>query len=122
MTNKTQNPLGERTLALIELLRRCGLTGLQMRYSDDEKPVVWMAVACVGEAGYAVAASFDPEKAIDNLSEEMIDGGACNHCGRPAGVMHELGSMPAAREICWYQYDPSLKRYARHCAEQSPTT
>lgn len=104
-----------RFLATIDLIRRTGATEFQIRYHDDEQPVVWMAVAGTKD-GWEVDAALNPLKAVWRLVERLVDGGMCRHCSRPAGVSDNWESgMPLSDVICWYIYDPELKTFRRSC-------
>jgi len=103
-------------------LRRSGASQVQIRFSDDEQPVIWFVVAIfdgknpAGMTGHEVDASSSPLRAILRLCERLADGGQCLHCGRPVGFESDLLiRMPADKVICWYQYDPELKTYRRGC-------
>lgn len=120
-------PQGEqdRLKAGVDLIGRTGATSFQIRFQDDEEPVVWIAVAehrLKGqETHYEVDASVDPVHAVVRLCERLVDGGLCNHCGRPAGMEpYYLGRMPLGENFCWYQYDPELKTYRRACEGDAP--
>jgi hypothetical protein len=106
--------LEARMIAAVELIGRTGAGEFQLRYSDDEKPVVWMAVAKYGDH-YEAAASVDPMQAVFRLCETLVDGGTCAHCGRPTGIADSLGRMPLDELVCWYQYDPELETFRRGC-------
>jgi hypothetical protein len=105
----------------VELLRRCGAESFQLRYSDDERPIVWMAVATIhpsvtGRKGVSEAAgALDPESAVMRLCAQLVDGGRCSHCGRPTGFETTPDQMPLSRAICWYQFDPELNTFRRGC-------
>lgn len=111
------------TIAAIDLIGHTGASDFQIRYSDDEEPVVWMAVATYEKPSafskttsksHQVDASLDPEDAIFRLAERLIDGGVCQHCGRPTALLRfEDADMPPV--VCAYQYDPELKKYRRSC-------
>lgn len=117
----------DRFLAVVDLIRRTGAHAFQIRYSDDEQPVVWMAVARWqmrngqpvkggGKVAWETAAGLDPITAVFRLVETIIDGGHCAHCQRPSGVTDDWeGRMPLERHICWYRYDPELKTFRRSC-------
>lgn len=108
--------LSDKMKAGIELIRRSGAKEFQMRFSDDEKPIVWMVLAGYGDGRYEVDAAFDPERAALRLCERLVDGGRCAHCGRPTGLeLDSLEVMPMNKMICWYQYDPELKKFRRAC-------
>jgi hypothetical protein len=116
-----------KMMAAAVFVRRCGAQQFQLRYSDDEEPVVWMAIAkhglengqpiaAGGNAHYEVAASVDPLRAVLRLCERLADGGQCTHCGRMTGLEpDELGAMPLSDAICWYVYDPGEGRFRRGC-------
>lgn len=106
-------------MAAVALIGRTGATQFQLRYSDDEQPVVWMAVAGYQRDGadrYQVGSGLAPREAVFSLCEALVDGGMCTHCQRPTGVSDEFDStMPLDEHICWYQYDPELKTFRRGC-------
>lgn len=103
-------------LAALELMRRTGCTGVQIRYSDDEQPVVWFVVAEYPENRAEVDAALDPIRAALRLCERLVDGGQCAHCERPTGLEPDhIETMPLNDTICWYQYDPELKTFRRGC-------
>jgi hypothetical protein len=104
-----------RLLAGIDLLRRTGAAETQIRFHDDEKPVVWIAVAVYSQ-GAEAAGALDPVLAVLRLCEQVIDGGQCVHCKRPAGLDPDtLDRMPLDKLVCWYQYDPELQTFRRGC-------
>jgi hypothetical protein len=104
-----------RFVATIELIRRTGAREFQIRYSDDEQPIIWMAAAGFGEQ-WEAAAALHPLLAVWRLAETLIDGGICKHCSKPTGVTYDwTGVMPAQGIICWYTYDPELKKFRRSC-------
>lgn len=65
----------ERLVALVDLIGRTGAQGFQLRYSDDEAPVVWIAVAGykrgLGNMVYEVGASCSPDRAAFRLAPEL---------------------------------------------------
>jgi hypothetical protein len=109
--------------ALIELLRRTGAAAVQIRYSDDEQPTVWMAVgdwtgeaSTAGADGHEAAAALDPLTALMRLADQVIDGARCVHCTRPSAVDHDwTGNRPLRQSVCWYVFDPEMKTYRRSC-------
>jgi len=121
------SPEDPRFVAAVKLIGRSGARGFQIRFSDDEKPVVWMAVgewwikgerpvAKGGKQTFEAAAGMTPLTAVLRLLDEIIDGGYCDHCKRPSGVTdHWQSPMPLDKEICWYVYDPELEEYRRSC-------
>jgi len=99
----------------VEMVGRTGSEFFQCRYSDDEQPVVWMAVGKWGET-YEVGAGMSPVRAVMRLLETVVDGGTCQHCGKPTGFTEDFDDMPMDKLVCWYQYDPELKKLRRGCA------
>ena len=119
MATMTDEQSKERLMALVELIGRTGAQAFQLRYSDDEQPVVWIAVAGYKRDPrnmvYEVGASTSPDRAAFRLAEALVDGGQCTHCKRPTGVDDSWDSMPLDQLVCWYQYDPELKTFRRGC-------
>jgi hypothetical protein len=107
----------DKLKAAIELVRRTGANQIQVRYSDDEKPVIWLVVAIYKKLDlWEVAAAHTPTRAALRLCEKLLDGGMCTHCKRPVGLEPEsLDRMPMDDVFCWYQYDPELKTFRRGC-------
>lgn len=134
---KTKAPLDgtpndPRLGAAAKLIGRTGARSFQIRYSDDEEPVVWMAVGewfidpkthrpvAAGKKGakqvFESAAGMDPLTAVLRLLDQTMDGGMCDHCKRPSGVTdHWQSPMPLADDVCWYVYDPETEEYRRSC-------
>lgn len=107
-----------RLTAAIDMLRRTGMVEFQLRYSDDEQPVVWMAVGSWSRKGgtyIEAAGSVRPEVAVFRLCEIMMDGGTCTHCKRPSGFSEHFEEMPLDTMLCWYQYDPEREVFRRGC-------
>jgi hypothetical protein len=105
-----------RFLAALDFMRRTGVIGIWIRYSDDELPIIWFVVVEFPDNKFEVDASLDPVRAALRLCERLCDGGQCNHCGRPTGLEPDsLETMPFNKEICWYVYDPELKKFRRGC-------
>jgi hypothetical protein len=117
----------DRLVACVDLIGRTGATDFQIRYSDDEQPVVWIAVAKYRRrAGrdeptltrHETAAALRPDQAAFRLVEALVDGGQCQHCRKPTGVLDDWSQEPplaALGVVCWYTYDPELKTYRRGC-------
>jgi hypothetical protein len=120
-----------RLVAGIDLLGRTGAKQTQVRYSDDEEPVVWIATALYDvvpidqpEADpveqWEAAGALNPISAVLRLCEKIVDGGTCTHCGRSTGVALGLDSMPLPAFVCWYQFDPELRTFRRSCEGDTP--
>ena len=125
--------LDPKALAGVDLLRRTGAKEFQIRYSDDEQPVVWLAVAgyrgerrnpitgkSTSAEHFEAAGAMDPTTAIMRLCEQLIDGGLCRHCHRrtifnadaePGELLDAVG--------CVYAWDPELKTFRRNCEGDS---
>lgn len=126
--------LDPRFVAGVDMLRRTGADTFAIRYSDDEEPVVWFAVVhhwtkdgvpvAMGTPDARVvwetAAGHDPTQAVMRLCEQLIDGGMCAHCKRPAGFSDDLEPMPIEETICWTQWDPELATFRRACEGDTP--
>jgi hypothetical protein len=103
-----------RFIPAVDLLRRTGADGFQIRYCDEEEPVIWMAAAEWG-GHWEVAASMNPVEAVFRLCDKVIDGGTCIHCHRPAGFVPDFDPMPVEELVCWYQWDPENRTFRRGC-------
>ena len=75
-----------------------------------------MMVALYDGGRWEVAAAANPVRAALRLCEQLVDGGMCTHCNRPAGLEPDsIDAMPLNDLVCWYQYDPELKTFRRGC-------
>ena len=132
-------PLDERFVAAIDLIKRTGADEVQIRFSDEEQPVVWMVVAHwperdMGEGSEHVegimpehhdaAAGLSPWQAMLRFCEQSMDGGTCRHCGRMTSVDENVASplldAVTGDSVCWYRYDPELKTFRRACEGVTP--
>jgi hypothetical protein len=116
-----------RYVAAIELIRRNGARELQLRYDNEQTPIVWVAVAGFsvvdgmpsqqGEINaHQAAGGLDPLKAIFALCRACLDRrGVCTHCGRNTMFDEEFSPQPLEAFYCWYQWDPELKIFRRGC-------
>lgn len=123
-----------RAVAAIDMLRRTGAADVQVRYCDEEDPVVWIAVVRHRMRGnipvpdgpinvWEAAAGRNPVEALLRLCERLIDGGTCAHCHRPTMFLEELNPAPIPgldKLCCRYEWDPELSTFRRAC-EGSPT-
>lgn len=119
--------LSERALAAVDVIRRTGAQSFQIRYSDDEQPVIWMAVVTwrINKDGIPAkhgahraseaAAALAPDSAIYRLANQIIDGGQCAHCGRPAAFNEDVDHEPMGDVLCWWTWDPETSRYVQAC-------
>ena len=113
----TVDDLEVKLPALVKLLERTGADEFQIRYCDEEVPVVWIAAAR-WRGTWQAAGALEPYRAVLRLAESVMDGGTCRHCHRPTAV-DDLPAdvMLAATDpvICWYRYDPELSTFRRQC-------
>lgn len=117
----------ERFTAAIKFLERLGAREFQMRFDDEQRPIVWVAIS-----GYSIingkpatrgkinahqtGCGMDPLTAMFNLMTNSLNfRGLCNHCGRNTMFDESFGEVPMADVYCWYQWDPELKLYRRGC-------
>lgn len=116
MSTTAKSPVEDpRFIAAVDLVGRTGAKQFQIRWSDDEDPMIWMAVAIYRDA-HECAAGMDPLKAVLRLADQLVDGGTCAHCRRASGVSdHWESDMPLNDVFCWYVFDPETKKYRRSC-------
>lgn len=115
-----EDPADEAHLtAVMDMIGRTGAKHMQIRYSDDEKPLVWFLVAQYDPTPsrlWESASGPNPIEAGYRLIERLIDGGICQHCERPSGLNRDWqDDMPLDKMFCWYSYDPELKKIRRGC-------
>lgn len=108
-----------RIVAIADLVGRSSAEQFQLRYSDEEKPVVWMALAVYSGSRWDVAAGHTPLEAASRLLEQLVDGGTCQRCGRGTAVADDQDDVVEALDaaVCWYVYDPELNTYRRSCED-----
>ncbi|MCU1679223.1 MAG: hypothetical protein JWM93_3981 [Frankiales bacterium] len=107
-----------RFVAAVDLIGRTGAVDFQIRYCDEDPPVVWIAVASYRNGEQQVqeaAAAMRPVEAVFRLCAQLIDGGTCAHCGRGTGFHEDVDTLPAHELVCWYQWDPELATFRRGC-------
>ena len=107
-----------RLVAAVDMLGRTGAEEFQIRYCDEDKPIIWIAAARWKDR-WETAAAMNPLNAVFRLCDEVIDGGTCQHCNRPTGFEPTTDPMPLEPLVCWYQWDPELKTFRRGCAGDS---
>lgn len=128
MAEPAAETVDPRAMAALDMLRRTGAADMQVRYSDDEQPVVWFAVARYRWANgrpqpegpvtrWETAAGHDPTEALLRLCERVIDGALCVHCERPSMFLPDLdpGKTPLDKLVCEYEWDPELSTFRRSC-------
>lgn len=112
----------DKLLATISFLRSLGAKTVQVRYSDDEDPDIWIILAKFDGHnrykidGVEVDAGLDPLSASVRLCERIIDGHKCRYCNKVIALeVDSLAKLPFDQAICWYQWDPELKIIRRGC-------
>lgn len=113
---KRHDPDDDRMTAAVDLIGRTGAAEFQIRYCEEEKPVIWMAAAR-WDNRWEAAAAMNPLQAIFRLLDQVIDGGKCQHCGRPAGFEPSTDQMPMDHLVCWYQFDPGTRKFTKGCTQ-----
>lgn len=122
----TKDPI---LMAALDMIRRTGALEVQLRWSDDVEPQVWMVTARFnigpdnfprpatedGKERWDVAGGMNPRQAAFRLCEQLIDGSRCTHCDRPSGIVTTFDGMPLDEVFCWYAYDPELETFRRGC-------
>lgn len=103
-----------RLTAAVDMLGRTGAGEVQLRFADDDEPVVWIAAARWKDH-WEAAAALNPLRALYRLCDQVIDGGECKRCGKPTGFSPDLDPLPLDDLVCWYQYDPELKTVRGGC-------
>lgn len=126
---KSSQTTDPKITAAIDMLARTGAAESQIRYHDDQEPVVWIAVALyrrgpdgvprsTGEINqWETAAGHTPTEALLRLCARVVDGGRCAHCGRPAMFHADLDTSPTLLDplFCSYEWDPELSTFRRSC-------
>jgi hypothetical protein len=108
-------PDDPRFTAAIDLLHRTGSSEFQIRYDDEQDPIVWVAVGKWGDA-WESAGGMNPVVAVMRLLEAAMDGGTCAYCTKPTGVTDDWEhDMPLGEHVCWWIYDPELQKFRRGC-------
>ena len=104
--------------AAADLIGRTGAKSFSIRFCEEEKPVIWMAIGEYEREGrsiFEVGAHTNPLVAMYRLLDTLIDGGFCTHCHRPTGFSEDADIMPLDEMFCWYQWDPERKKFRRGC-------
>lgn len=113
-----EGKLDPKVVAGFQLIERTGARSTSLRYSDDEEPVVWMAIAEYergGRSRYECAASVNPVEAVNRLCAQLINGGKCTHCNRTTVFERSTGVLGNPSGVCWYRWHPATQRYRRDC-------
>jgi hypothetical protein len=109
------SPNDPRFTAAITMLRRTGSTETQIRYDEEQDPLVWVCVGKWGEV-YEAEAGMTPLIAATRLAERVSDGGTCAYCARPTALTDDWKSPTLMDDtFCWWVYDPETQEYRRGC-------
>ena len=115
-----------RLKAALALLERMGATQVQVRYCEEEQPVIWSAAASFkhprgSSTWWQAAGALDPGTAVYRLLEATCDGGTCQHCGKTSGVDDGPPLSSVFEEmVCFYRFDPELATFRRGCEGVAP--
>jgi hypothetical protein len=116
-----------RFTAALDLVRRNGAREIQLRFDDEQKPIVWVAVAGFSiidgiPAGrgkinaHQAGGGLDPLTALFSLCRACLDRhGLCVHCGRNTMFDESFSPQPFEAVYCWYKWDPEMKVFRRSC-------
>lgn len=104
-----------KLVGAVEVVGRTGAKDVQIRYSDDEQPTVWFAVANYGDGRWETDAGRCPVEAVLRLCERLIDGGICVHCDKPTAFDTSFDGAFLEASFCWWQWDPELTKFRRGC-------
>jgi hypothetical protein len=65
-----------------------------------------------------------PTQALFALCDTLMDGGTCQHCGKPTGFVadteRQLDEELGSPFVCWYRWDPELRTFRRKCEGAAP--
>jgi hypothetical protein len=103
----------------VEMIGRTGAEEFQIRYCEEEQPVIWMCSARWGDH-WETAAALNPLTALFRLCDLVVDGGRCTHCERPTGFSQDFQPMFLSETLCWYSFDPELRTFRRSCEGVAP--
>jgi hypothetical protein len=106
----------DRMVAAVDLIGRTGAAEFQIRYCEEEQPVIWMAAAS-WKGHWEAGAGMSPLAAVFRLLDQVVDGGTCQHCQRPTGFEPSADPMPMDKLVCWYQYDPGTRKFTKGCTQ-----
>jgi hypothetical protein len=116
-----------RYIGAIELIRRVGAREIQLRYDEEQHPIVWVCTAAFSIINgkpsgrgkinaHQASGGLDPLRAIFALCHICLDRqGVCLHCGRNTMFDENFSPQPLENFYCWYQWDPEMKTFRRGC-------
>lgn len=101
--------------AAVEMIGRTGATDYRFDSLTFDDLTVWISTARFPDGRWDTAASPAPYRSAIRLAEQLIDGAICARCNRPTGLDERFDEAPLDRIVCWWQYDPELKKFRRGC-------
>lgn len=118
-----------RYVAAIKLIERQGAKEFQIRYDEEQDPIVWVATAGfaihngkIGRSGkvnaHQCGAGLNPLTAIFSLCHNSLDRrGLCLHCHRNTmfDENFEINPDTLTDAYCFYQWDPENSTFRRGC-------
>lgn len=109
-------------IAAVELIGTTGADSFQIRYSDDQEPVIWIAAAVYRSipnnplGGSDAAAGLTPLMAVMRLCKQLIDGGECTHCHRTTLIAKVgISELTLDASLCCYTYNEEKEKYVSGC-------
>jgi hypothetical protein len=91
--------------AIAGLIGHTGAEQFQVRYHDDEQPVVWVSVATYADGRAEADAALTPDQAAWRLAERLVDGGRCTLCSRPTALVENEDDLTSGVDfLCQYRY------------------
>lgn len=116
-----------RYVGAIDLVRRNGAREVQLRYDEEQNPIVWVATAGFSIINgkpssrgkinaYQAGGGLDPLLALFALCRACLDRqGYCRHCNRNTMFDETFEPQPLEDFYCWYQWDPEMQTFRRGC-------
>ena len=103
--------------AAVDMIERTGAAEYRHDSLTFDDKIVWIATVAYPDGRWDSAASPAPYRSALRLAEQLVDGGTCVHCKRPTGLEERFDEPPAGpfNLVCWFQYDPELKKFRRGC-------
>lgn len=105
--------LDPRFTATIDLIGRAGAVNVQIRFCEEEQPMVCMIVAEF-RAHHQTGIGLTPVEAVFDLAHKLVEGAVCVHCYRPARF-DPNGDMSTG-VFCLYRWLPLYNGFRRGCA------
>lgn len=98
----------------VDLLGRTGADEFFNRTEKTFLPVAWILTVRWGDR-WETTSGHTAEQAMFRMLQEVVDGGMCLHCNLPTAVVRDFEDDLDRDHVCWYQFDPELKKFRRSC-------